>query len=128
MFGLCGGQGACLRNESARMTLLIDENLSPRLPLALQDIFPGSLHVFDVDLDATDDDVIWSYALENRFAVVTKDRDYYQLSLDRGHPPKVLLILTGNTLAADVVALIRSSESEIRRFLLDGETALLSLG
>ena len=110
------------------MSLLIDENLSPSLPRALQDIFPGSLHVFDIDLEATGDDIIWAYALENRFAIVTKDKDYYQLSLERGYPPKVLLIRTGNTPAAVVVALIRSSENDIRRFLRDEETALLSLG
>ena len=38
------------------MSLLIDENLSTRLPRALQDIFPGSRHVGEVGLDSTEDD------------------------------------------------------------------------
>ena len=42
------------------MSLLIDENLSPRLPRALRDIFPASLHVKDPGLEATDDDEIWA--------------------------------------------------------------------
>ena len=110
------------------MSLLVDENLSPSLPKALQDIFPGSLHVYDIDLAATDDDIIWSYALENGYAIATKDKDYYQFSVERGYPPKVLLIRTGNAPATVVEALIRNSFEEVSRFLLDEEAALLSLG
>ena len=79
------------------MSLLIDENLSDRLPRSLQDIFPDSFHVRGVGLESTDDDEIWAYARTQGLAIVTKDKDYFQLSLERGHPPKVVLIRTGNT-------------------------------
>ena len=69
------------------MSLLIDENLSTRLPGSLQDVFPGSLHVREVGLESTDDDEIWAYAQAHGLSVVTKDKDYFQLSLERGHPP-----------------------------------------
>lgn len=39
------------------MKLLFDENLSPKLPSRLSDIFPNSLHVRDVDMKATTDPV-----------------------------------------------------------------------
>ena len=110
------------------MSLLIDENLSDRLPRSLEDIFPGSLHIRDAGLESTEDDEIWAYAKAHGLAVVTKDKDYYQLSLDRVHPPKVLLIRSGNNPAPEVVALIRAHSEEISRFLQDEETALLSLG
>ena len=35
------------------MKLLFDENLSPNLPLRLNDLFPNSLHVRDVGMKAT---------------------------------------------------------------------------
>ena len=109
------------------MSLLADGNLSTRLPISLQDIFPGSLHVREAGLEATDDDEILTYAQAHGFAIVTKDKDYFQLNIERGHPPKVLLIRTGNTPAQRVEALIRGNSAGIIRFLQDEETALLSL-
>jgi predicted nuclease of predicted toxin-antitoxin system len=37
------------------MKLLFDENLSPKLPNRLSDLFPNSLHVRDVGMNATVD-------------------------------------------------------------------------
>ena len=36
------------------MKLLFDENLSPKLALMLNDIFPASLHVHDIGLSGQD--------------------------------------------------------------------------
>ena len=88
------------------MSLLIDENLSPRLSFLLQDIFPGSLHIETVGLQSTEDDDIWEYAQGRSLIVVTKDSDYGQLSLERGHPPKVILIRIGNCRVREVASLI----------------------
>jgi predicted nuclease of predicted toxin-antitoxin system len=44
------------------MKLLFDENLSPKLPNRLSDIFPNSLHVRDVGMKATIDPIVWDYA------------------------------------------------------------------
>ena len=63
------------------MKLLFDENLSPRLPApvclphwlpaslaaSLADCFPGSQHVYEIELDHSDDRLIWEYARENGF-------------------------------------------------------------
>ena len=40
------------------MKLLFDENLSPKLPNRLNDLFPDSLHVREVDMEATNDSVV----------------------------------------------------------------------
>ncbi len=37
------------------MKLPFDENLSPKLPRLLADLFPGSARVEELGLDATDD-------------------------------------------------------------------------
>ena len=109
------------------MSLLIDENLSPRLAYLLQDIFPGSLHIEAAGLLSTEDDDIWDYAQRRDLIVVTKDRDYRQLSLELGHPPKVILIRTGNCRVREVESLIRNNLYLIRQFLRDEEQGLLSL-
>ena len=44
------------------MKLLFDQNLSPRLPLLLSDIYAGSVHVREVGLRDADDATIWEYA------------------------------------------------------------------
>ena len=70
------------------MKLLFDQNLSPRLPVTLADIFPDSVHVREVDLRDADDSIIWEYAKQHEFAIVSKDADFQQRSLLYGSPPK----------------------------------------
>ena len=70
--------------------LLLDENLSPRLPALLVDQFPGSRHVPDVGLRGATDQGIWRFAGAADSTVVTKDDDFRGLSLLRGAPPKVI--------------------------------------
>jgi predicted nuclease of predicted toxin-antitoxin system len=57
------------------MKLLFDQNLSPRLPRLLADIYAESIHVREVGLRAADDSEIWEYAKANGYAVVSKDSD-----------------------------------------------------
>jgi len=49
------------------MKLLFHENLSPKLPNRLSDLFPNSLHVRDVGMKATIDPIVWDYAKDNDF-------------------------------------------------------------
>ena len=56
------------------MKLLIDENLSPKLAQLLADIFPNSTHVREVGLQATDDHLVWAYARDNRFILLSERR------------------------------------------------------
>ena len=41
------------------MKLLFDQNLSPRLPRQLADLYAGSVHVREVGLRNSDDGAIW---------------------------------------------------------------------
>jgi len=39
---------------------------------------------------------VWQYAKDNNFIIVTKDSDFYDLSLVQGSPPKVIWLQSGN--------------------------------
>jgi predicted nuclease of predicted toxin-antitoxin system len=78
------------------MKLLFDENLSPRLPGLLEEVFPGSRHVRECGLRGCPDEDVWRYAGEHGFILVSKDSDFQQRSLLFGHPPKVVWLRIGN--------------------------------
>jgi len=58
------------------MKLLFDQNLSPRLPRALSDLYPDSAHVREAGLRDSSDEAIWNYAKQNDFTIVSKDSDF----------------------------------------------------
>lgn len=58
---------------------------------------------------------------------MTKDRDYRKLSLERGHPPKVILIRIGNCRVAEVDSLLRDHYDEIMAFLHDPDRSIIEL-
>jgi predicted nuclease of predicted toxin-antitoxin system len=74
------------------MKMLFDENLSPRLVGLLVDIFPNSMHVRDVGLEAADDQLVWDHAKNNGLILVSKDSDMHQRSFLFGHPPKIVWV------------------------------------
>ena len=74
------------------MKLLFDHNLSPKLAHRLADLHPRSTHVFLVGMDREPDSDIWEYARSNGYVIVTKDADFADMSVLRGHPPKVIWV------------------------------------
>ncbi len=109
------------------MRLLIDENLSPRLALALVDSFPGSIHVRDVGLKGADDLKIWSFAADHGCAILSKDDDFKSLSLLRGAPPKVTWLVIGNTTTTAILQLLLNHSTALGSFLHEKSTSLLTL-
>jgi predicted nuclease of predicted toxin-antitoxin system len=107
--------------------LLFDENLSPRLPTALSDAFPGSTHVRVVGLKGASDQTIWEFALKAGFTIVTKDDDFKSLSLLRGAPPKVVWLLVGNMSTAEIQQCLLRYFSTIESFIAEPTTSLLIL-
>jgi len=107
--------------------LLFDENLSPRLCEALQDLYPDSLHVRHVGLAAASDGEVWAYAFANGFAVVTKDADFRQRSFLFGHPPKVVWLRLGNCSTKAIEAVMRRRFESVTLFLDDEQKAFLAL-
>lgn len=109
------------------MKLLFDENLSPKLPNRLSDLFPDSLHVRDVGMKATTDPIVWDYAKNNDLVIVSKDADMHDLSLVFGNPPKVIWLRLGNCSTSQVENLLRREFSAINLFCEDDSLSLLAL-
>jgi predicted nuclease of predicted toxin-antitoxin system len=63
------------------MKLLLDQNISFRITNKIQDIFPGSQQVRDLGLENSKDSLLWNYAKENGFYIVTFDGNFYDLGL-----------------------------------------------
>jgi predicted nuclease of predicted toxin-antitoxin system len=89
------------------MKLLFDQNLSPKLPARVADIFPGSDHVLPLGLDTAPDQQVWDFARANDFVIVSKDADYPNLVALRGHPPKVVWLQLGNCTTQQVEDALR---------------------
>lgn len=109
------------------MKLLLDENLSPRLIENLADLYPETLHLADCGLVGATDEEVWRYALENGFAIVTKDSDFSQRSAIRGSPPKVIWLRIGNCSTARALFVLSNLVSRIQQFLLTGKEHCLIL-
>jgi predicted nuclease of predicted toxin-antitoxin system len=109
------------------MKLLFDQNLSPRLPHLLADIYPNSVHVRKIGLRDADDSEIWEYAKTNGFAVVSKDSDFQQRSLLQGVPPKFIWLRVGNCTVKKTEDLLRSYSAAMHTFDLDESKSHLML-
>lgn len=107
------------------MKLLFDENLSPKLPRLLVDLFPGSTHVRDCGLKGQPDQAIWEYARDHGFTLVSKDGDFYQRNLVLGAPPKLVWLGLGNCTRQQLVDLLRKHEHDIRDLEMAAESVLL---
>lgn len=107
------------------MKLLFDENLSPRLVPALDDLYPGSLHVTQCGLRGAPDSAVWQYAAQNGFTVVSKDSDFSQRSSLMGGPPKVIWLRFGNCTTQRVDFVLRNTRERIEAFGAGDESCLV---
>lgn len=108
------------------MKLLLDENLSRRLVPFLQADFPDSTQVALIGLERASDRDIWEYARAHEFIIVTKDADYYDLSLVLGAPPCVLWLQAGNASKASTLTLLLDHAEGIKA-AFDGGRACVEL-
>ena len=109
------------------MKLLLDENLSPKLPALIATQFSGSLHIRDCGLKGATDETIWEFARANDFTIVSKDSDFYQRSLFYGSPPKLVWLRIGNCTRDELVTLILTHELEIKTLDTDPLESVLVL-
>lgn len=109
------------------MNLLFDQNLSPRLVNRLADLYPGSQHASFIGLDQADDRILWEYANQHGFTVVTRDSDFSELNVLRGFPPKVIWIRRGNCSTNQIEEILRSHYQDIIQFYEDPALGVLAL-
>src|SRR6266566_5195890 len=109
------------------MRLLFDQNLSPKLPLLLADIYPESVHIRDLGLRDATDTQIWEYSRSNGYDIVSKDSDFQARSQLYGHPPKFIWLRVGNCPVKTIEDLLRTQAVAIHTFGLDKEKSHLML-
>ena len=107
------------------MKLLFDQNLSPRLCERLRDIWIDLVHVRTVGLATADDSVVWTYARQHGFVIVTKDGDFGGFSSLYGPPPKVIWLTVGNCSTDAIERQLRGDREKIEVFAAEPDTALL---
>ena len=110
------------------MKLLFDENLSPRLPEVLADVYPDSLHVHGCGLGNADDSAIWQYAKDNQFTIVSKYSDFHERGVLHGQPPKFIWLRAPNCSSQEIENLLRAAFPIVKRFIQEDQESCLSLG
>ena len=109
------------------MSLLLDENLSPRLVSRLSSLFPGCIHVRDAGLKQADDRNIREWARNNNYNVVTADSDFVEMVTRTGPPPKVIYLERCDFPLHLIEELLRQNAIRISRFESDASARLLTL-
>ena len=99
------------------MSILFDQNISPRMVKHLSNAFPEVKHVRQVGLEDASDALIFEFAKKNKFTIVTFDSDFVDLNVVRGIPPKIIWIKTGNLTTRSVAELLNSNVDSIKQFL-----------
>ena len=109
------------------MKLLLDENLSPRLPALLAELYPGSSQLELLGLRGASDTEVWRFAQHEDYVLVSKDNDFRQMSFQYGAPPKVVWLSVGNAGTGVILRLLTEARAAIERFVADPEAAFLVL-
>ncbi len=89
------------------MRLLFDQNLSPKLPHLLSELFLGSTHVREVALGDADDAKFWEYAKEPGYVIVSKDSEYQQRNFLFAAPLQFVWVRLGNCSVRESAECIR---------------------
>jgi predicted nuclease of predicted toxin-antitoxin system len=76
------------------------------------------MHVYLIGLDTAQDSIIWEYALDNEFVIVTRDADFSDLNVMLGFPPKVIWIRRGKQQVAEIFKVV-SETLEFEQFEVD---------
>jgi predicted nuclease of predicted toxin-antitoxin system len=109
------------------MKLLFDQHISQRVVRAIKITFPECRHVKYFHLEQAPDEVIWDFARQNGYSIVTKDDDFHQRSLLFGHPPKIIWVKLGNSDNATMEDFLRDRSATMQSFLDDRDASLLVL-
>jgi predicted nuclease of predicted toxin-antitoxin system len=109
------------------MKLLLDQNISYKLIGKLIKIFPATNHVSRLGLDKSSDLLIWNYAKDNDFIIVTQDADFYELALLRGFPPKIIYLKCKYPSTSNITKVITESFQEIEEFYNNSQYACMEL-
>jgi predicted nuclease of predicted toxin-antitoxin system len=71
--------------------------------------------------------MIWEYAKSNGFLVVTLDKDFADIALLRGAPPKIVWLRCGNSTVTAVDRLLRLNFDQIEKFESSPDARVLEI-
>jgi len=109
------------------MKLLFDENLSRRVVPFIQEAFPDSTQIALLGMENTPDKDIWLFARDNAYVIVTKNSDFYEMSLLYGQPPKIIWLKTGNQTKAAMIRALTDNSADIQRMLMAEDKACVEI-
>lgn len=99
------------------MKLLFDQNISFRILGLVANNYPLSIQVRVAGLENKSDLEIWQFAKANAFTIVTFDSDFYDITLLKGHPPKIIWLRSGNTNTKNLAAILIRKKDTIAEFI-----------
>ena len=105
------------------MKLLFDQNLPPKLTK----YFENAVHLRDIQLETSDDLIVWEYAKSKSFTIVTKDSDFNNIVSLYGFPPKVVWLRKGNCSTSQIIEMLSEHTEVINLFINDSENGILSI-
>lgn len=109
------------------MKILIDNNLPVSLAGRLRVLSCDAVHLRELAYQQAPDRMIWNYAIEHGYAVLTKDADFCKFSDLYGHPPKVIWLGIGNAERQQTVEIVLGCKNRIESFLNNAGKSLLIL-
>lgn len=99
------------------MKLLFDQNISFRIVASLKDLFPHASQIRLLGLENSSDYEIWEFAKKNNYTIVTFDADFYDISLIKGTPPKIVWLRMGNTSTKQIAICIHNNMDLLSEFI-----------
>lgn len=94
------------------MKLLLDENLSPRLPRMLAGEVEA-VHVREAGLRGQSDEALWRYEFANQMVIVSKDWDFVDMATAQVPPPWVVHLDIGNCTVEQSAEAVRAALPDI---------------
>lgn len=91
----------------------------------LNEHFPGSAHVLDIELDTAGDHRLWKHAREHGFTLLTCDGDFERICKLNGAPPKVVWVRNADMSAREQALGVMAQMVRILAFVRESEGALL---
>ena len=99
------------------MKLLFDQNISFRIVSKLNSVFPNSKQVREIGFEDIRDKLIWDFAKESDFTLVTFDSDFSDIASLKGNPPKIIWLRGGNMTTNGIVELLKNHQEIIKQFV-----------
>jgi predicted nuclease of predicted toxin-antitoxin system len=110
------------------MAFLVDANISWRLLRAIDNEFPGSIHVNQIQsVPPLTDMQIWDYAKSKGLVILSNDDDFYKLSVVLGYPPKVILLRKNNQKTDIIAKILLEKKERINLFILDEDVGIIEI-